>query len=362
MFSGKRIRQAREVNRLTQDELARLIRKSQAAITHVEREFKEPSAELVSAIAQHTHFPVSFFANEPRAEFPLKALLFRSRSSARRRDAIAVARYAEIIFEMTMDLAAYVTTIPLRLERSAKSPVEAARESRRWLGLTSGVPVPHLINSMERAGIVVMAIPHPRSDIDAFSAWIDSVPIIALCAESKAGDRRRWSAAHELGHLVLHLGKAIRSDEHKQADEFAAELLLPEVAMRKEVRPPVTLTSLALMKPQWGVSIQALVYRSHELGIITDRQYRYLFEQLSIRGWRTNEPSNLDVPVEKPRALRKMVELVPFGADTTRLAAELRLDEEKLHEILSLYEDRSGPQGPTDERVVSSKVIRMRKG
>jgi Zn-dependent peptidase ImmA (M78 family)/DNA-binding XRE family transcriptional regulator len=361
MFSGKRVRQVRELRRLTQDELARRIGKTQAAIAHIERGFKEPSAELVAAIAQHTHFPVSFFASEPTVEFPVEVLLFRARKAMTRRDAQAAARYAEIIFEMEMNLSQYVTTLPLKLERSDKSPVEAAREARRWLGLSPEEPIRHLINAMERVGILVLGIPlEEQSDIDAFSAWVQDAPVIALCAGKKSGDRRRFSAGHELGHLVMHFGRTIRADEHAEADEFAAELLMPEKAMRREITSPVTLTSLATLKPKWGVAIAALVYRAHELGIIPDRQYRYLFEQISIRGWRTREPENLDIPVEKPRILKRIVELLPFGNNVSRLAAELNLSAENVKEILDLYDDRVD-MNLNDNKPVSSKVIQLRR-
>lgn len=361
MFSGKRIRQARELRGLTQDELARRINKTQAAITHIERGFKEPSADLVAAIAQYTRFPISFFASDPTVEFPVEVLLFRARKAMTRRAAQAAARYAEIIFEMEKNLSQYVTMPPLKLEKSEKPPAEAAREARRWLGLSQEEPIRHLINAMERVGIRVFGVPlEEQSDIDAFSAWIQEVPVIALCAGRDSGDRKRFSAGHELGHLVLHFGRTIRAEEHKQADEFAAELLMPEKVMRREIISPVSLTSLAALKLKWGVSIAALVYRAHELGVIPDRQYRYLFEQISIRGWRTREPENLDIPVEKPRTLRRIVELLPFGSDFSRLAAELHLSAESMKEILELY-DGIGDIKPSESTPISSKVIQLRR-
>jgi Zn-dependent peptidase ImmA (M78 family)/DNA-binding XRE family transcriptional regulator len=357
MFKGKRIRQARELRRLTQGELARLIGKSQAAVAHAERGFKEPSADLVSAVALQTRFPISFFTTDPPVDFPVDVLLFRARSTMTRRDAQAAARYAEIIFEMGLNLSSYVTTIPLKLERTGRSPVEAAREARRWLGLSPEEPIPHLVNAMERAGILVLAIPlEEQSDIDAFSAWVRNTPVVALCAGKMAGDRKRFSAGHELGHLVLHFGTNIRSNEHKEADEFSAELLMPERAMRREITTPVTLTSLAALKPRWGVSIQTLIYRAHQLGIIADRQYRYLFEQVSIRGWRTREPENLDIPVERPRTLRKIVELLPFGNNLSHLASDLHLSVENVQEILSVYDSKADVSS-TGPQPVSNKVI-----
>ena len=360
MFNGKRIRQARELRRLTQGELGRLIGKSQAAIGHVETGFKAASAELVSAVASQTHFPISFFTTSPPVEFPVEVLLFRSRTSMTRRDAQAAARYAEIVFEMGMKLSPYVTKLPLKLEKSSKSPAEAAREARRWLGISPEEPIRHLINAIEHAGILVLAIPsEERSDIDAFSTWIQSTPVIALCAGRMSGDRKRFSAGHELGHLILHFDKTIRADQHREADEFSAELLLPERAMRRDITSPVTLMSLAALKPKWGVAIQALVYRARQLGIIADRQYRYLFEQISIRGWRTREPENLDIAVEKPRTLRKMVELLPFGNNLSRLAAELHLSVENVQEILSLYDEMADVR-PTERQPISNKVIPLR--
>jgi Zn-dependent peptidase ImmA (M78 family)/DNA-binding XRE family transcriptional regulator len=359
MFSGKRVRQARELRRLTQEELARRIGRSQATITHIERGFKEPSAELIAAIAQHTHFPVSFFSTEPPVEFPVEVLLFRARAAMTRTDALAAARYAEIVFEMNIGLGPYVTKIPLRLKRTEKSPNEAAKEARRWLGLSSDEPIQHLVNALERAGIMVIPIPVEQDDIDAFSAWIHDTPVVALCTGRESGDRKRWNAGHELGHLVLHFDRTIRSDEHREADVFAGELLLPEKAMRRDIVSPVTLTSLAALKPRWGVSIQALTYRAHDLGIITDRQYRYLFEQISIRGWRTREPTNLDIPVERPRALRKIVEVSQLGKSPPRLAAELHLSVVQVKEILDAYDEAS--TSPSESQTISTKVISLRR-
>jgi len=345
---------------MTQQQLAELIGKSQSTVTHVERGFKDASSELIAAIAQQTGFPISFFTTEPTVEFHLESLLFRARASMTRRNAMAICRYAEIIYEMVEMLSNYVTPLPLKLRKSLHSPAEAAQETRRWLELPFDTPIPHLINSVERCGIIVLALPlHDLEEIDAFSSWAETKPVIAVCV-GKPGDRVRWSTGHELGHLVLHAEKKIRTEEHREADRFAAELLLPETAMRREIVSPVTLSSLAMLKPRWGVAIQALIRRAHDLKIITDRHYRYLFEQLSMRGWRTQEPENLNIPVEKPRALRKMVELSPFGSNYRTLASELRITEETLKEVLDLYDDLSSLIYPENQRP-SSKVIPLRR-
>ena len=58
-----------------------------------------------------------------------------------------------------------------------------------------------------------------------------------------------------------------------------------------------------------------------------------------MKGWRKKEPGNLDVPVERPRALRKMAELV-FGnpIEYQRLADEVRLRVPMIKDVLECYD------------------------
>ena len=141
-----------------------------------------------------------------------------------------------------------------------------------------------------------------------------------------------------------------------EAFEFSAELLMPEAAMRKELLAPVTLTSLSKLKPKWGVSIAALIRRAHDLSIITTRQYHYLFHQKTMLGMREREPENLNVPMEKPRLLRKMAELV-YGSpiDFRQFSADTNIHPNELRGIIGDYE------GQDSEVTVSAqpKIVRF---
>ncbi|MGC2197942.1 MAG: XRE family transcriptional regulator [Terriglobales bacterium] len=358
MFNGDRLRQARELRLLTQTELAKRVGKSQAAIANVEGSFNLPSPELVSALAAHTRFPAAFFSTEKGFEFPMESLMFRARSATTRREAVAACRYAEIVYELVTFFSRFVDPIPIRLQRLPRADATiAAQETRALLGVSPQEPIEHLIHELEKNGVIVLALPLDLKRIDAFSAWIPQpkpIPAIAVCS-GKPGDRLRWNVAHELGHLVLHGHlKHLRKEQHQEADHFAAELLLPETSMRGEIRSPVTLSSLAPLKPIWKVSLQALVYRARNLSAITKRQYAYLFEQLSARGWRTREPENLDVPIEKPRLLSKMAELA-FGnpPDAGQIAAETSLSFQMVSEVLAGYDVMETEEA----QMFSSKVI-----
>jgi Zn-dependent peptidase ImmA (M78 family) len=155
------------------------------------------------------------------------------------------------------------------------------------------------------------------------------------------------SVAHELGHLVMHRGLiAPLGDLEQQANVFAAELLVPLAALKRELPRPVTLSTVAPLKPRWGVSIQALVRRALEAKVITERQYRYLFEQIGVRQWRTREP--IDLPLEKPRAFRKACEML-FGIpiDYRRAAQAFNLSPQMVKDIIDAHAE-GGPSKPAE--------------
>jgi len=128
-----------------------------------------------------------------------------------------------------------------------------------------------------------------------------------------------------------------------EANAFAAELLLPGRALKEELTQPVTLLEIATLKPRWKVSMQALIRRARDLEVITPRQYTYLMTQVSARGWRKAEPSNLDVARERPRLLMKMCETlfqIPLPYD--RIAERLCWTSQFTREVLAQHADRTG--------------------
>jgi Zn-dependent peptidase ImmA (M78 family) len=87
---------------------------------------------------------------------------------------------------------------------------------------------------MEQHGIVVSLTSIAGTEVarvDAFSTSHLARPIVILTPD-RADDfyRLRFTAAHELGHLVLHYDVvAGDAEKEKEADRFAAELLAPPI-------------------------------------------------------------------------------------------------------------------------------------
>jgi Zn-dependent peptidase ImmA (M78 family) len=356
MIYGERIRQARELRGLTQAELANGLNVNQSAIAHVEAGLYGGD-DLLSAIAFQTGFPPAFFQDPYVEDFPLGSLQFRAHASMTRRDRLQAYRYAQTLFELFRRMSHRVKRPEVRLPRAAHDPITAARLTRSAFGLSPETPIPHLINSAEHAGVVVLGLPVRLDGREAFSTWVGDLPVIALSAD-RPGDRLRFNVAHELGHLVLHQ-TMIGSGAHpeRQADAFAAELLMPQMAMFNELVPPITLTSLAKWKVRWRVSMQALARRARDLRIITERQYYYLFEQIGREGYRKSEPENLAIPAEKPRGLRQMLEVL-YGVpvDYRRLALDTNLTPTLLKQIIEVHAERPKPT------VAKKPPLQLRKG
>jgi Zn-dependent peptidase ImmA (M78 family)/DNA-binding XRE family transcriptional regulator len=358
MLHGHRLRQARELRVFTQGKLAKSVGVSQALIASIETEMRLPSEDLLGKIAYALTLPLSYFSQSESVEIPPSSLLFRARASISNRAVTEASRVAEHILALATNLAKHVD-IPVHVHPLHCTPQEAARKIRELLNVPPLEPIPALIRSLERLGTWVLALPVLK-DRDAFCMWIEvegkSVPVIAVCMD-QPGDRLRLSVAHELGHLLLHKNQMgrVRSDLEKEAFAFGAELLMPEAAMRRELLPPVTLTTVSQLKPRWMVSMQALVRRGHDLSIVSERQYHYLFQKMSAAGWRKEEPN--PILVEKPMLIRKMAE-VAYGTplDYRSLAAACHMLPQEAESLLALY---AVPKAVNPD--VRSKVVTFRR-
>jgi Zn-dependent peptidase ImmA (M78 family)/transcriptional regulator with XRE-family HTH domain len=355
VISGERVKQARELKGMTQSALAKAVGVTQAAIAQVESGAFLASEELIAEIAKRTGQPVRFFVQEPAPEFPLGSLLLRSHKSMTKKELAVTYRNAQLAYEAYLRLRGRLKTLPVKIPKIAGDPVDAARKTRKALGLSHSDPIPHLLNVLEWHGLLALVVPHIGSS-EAFSLWFQDTPIMSLSAD-RSGDRARMTVSHELGHLVMHAGKSRFDVDDSEADDFAGEFLLPEDALRKEIRTPVTLSSLAALKPRWRVSIQALIYRAKEIGTITDRQYRYLFEQLSSMGWRKQEP--IEIAPEQPRAFRQMVEML-YGdpIDYRSAAHDLAFESDRLRSMIGYYAPKGERAAALPANVVSLSRVR----
>jgi len=348
MIYGERIRQVRELKGWTQEQASESLGITQATVAKIEGDRLGASDQIIEKLSIASGFPPSFFSREPESDFPAGSLLFRAHAAITVRETAEIYRYAQLTFGMFNCIFRQRKFKPLPINlptNPSGDPRDAAALTRSELGLSPDKPIPNLTHALENAGILILALPKTFEHRDAFSLWsgFDRARPVIVLAGGKSGDRLRMNMSHELGHLVMH--KPIVNPLHemeKQAFEFAAEFLMPAKQMRLEIIPPVNLDMLGRLKQRWGVSIQALIYRSRELGIINARKYTYLFQQLSARGWRMREPRMFDIAVEKPRLMRQLAEIV-YGNPIRykKLAEDVGIPENLARSIIEAHAKRT---------------------
>lgn len=345
VFDGQRLTLAREANGLLKGELAGLVGVTPAAIGQFESGVAKPSATTLVQLSLALQFPVEFFAftGERRQRPTVDGTFFRSLRSARQNERQKAVAHATLVSEVVRALEGLVELptldLPTDLHVSHKTPLEEIEEvadavRKRW-NLGAG-RIPHVVRLLEVHGVVVTRYLTQSERLDAFSVPFSERPIVVLGDDKGAFDRSRLDAAHELGHLVMHPdpqpGERMLEN---QAQRFGAALLMPRDEIIGELpRERVNWMQMITLKREWGVSIQALLYRARTLGTLSETAYENAMKQMSRRGWRREEPGYLGVP-EQPSLLHKALEaLAPTGFGITDLARLTRLSEATLSTII----------------------------
>jgi Zn-dependent peptidase ImmA (M78 family)/transcriptional regulator with XRE-family HTH domain len=174
-----------------------------------------------------------------------------------------------------------------------------AQKVRKEWGIKKGA-VQNLTKLVEETGCVIIDYPFPSAKLDGLCIRAPQKSPIIFLNKDLPKSRRRLSLAHELGHLVLHTNP--HENVEDEAWEFAAEFLMPSAEIGKQF-DGLNLDKLGQLKKEWGVSMQAILYRAKKLEKIGESYNRFLWMQIGKCGYRVNEPFEDVIPDEKPTEL-----------------------------------------------------------
>ncbi|MEV6712569.1 XRE family transcriptional regulator [Lentzea sp. NPDC051208] len=373
-FDGARLRLARHLAGLRKSDLAALVDKSATAVAAWESGAKRPTAATVAQLALSLSVDPGFFAVRPEDVAALSTTphfrSLRSTSQLARDQAYA---YGQLAVDIATSLERHVEfpdpdvpSFPVFADdQDGDGPERAARLVRQEWGIDVG-PAGHLVRLLENQGVLVVFSPPQTALVDAYSFDSKLRPVVVLNPIKRDYYRQRFDIAHELGHLVMHAdaepGGRIVED---QAHRFAAELLMPADQIRDLL--PVTMggnvwRTLARLKEQWGVSIQALLYRARWLGRLSDVSYRNAMTTISARGWRRNEPG-LVAAIEQPSLLPRAVELlVQEGIDEAQLITQCRVPPDLFRTITARAPGNDSPppvEPPINPHPAGGRVVSL---
>jgi len=332
MLTSSRLVLARKRRRMTLSRLSQVSGISVRSLTAFENGHKEPSAETLDLLASALDLPVSFFSAPDVEEIQVDALSFRalSKMSALDRDAarsagrlaIEINRWMEERFSLP---GSDVPTLP------HLSPEDAAERVRALWGLGEA-PIPNMVHLLESHGVRVFSLAADCAAVDAFSLrWKEKTPFVFLNLE-KSGERGRFDAAHELGHLVLHAAHRVPHgpEAEQEAQQFASAFLMPRAGIYAQMLHGADARRILSAKKKWKVAAVALAYRLKDLDLVTDWGYRTAIKQLSQMGYRRGEPDG--IVRETSQLLNKVFSALRAGGfSVTKMADDLNITVDELN-------------------------------
>ncbi|MES2565473.1 MAG: ImmA/IrrE family metallo-endopeptidase [Bacteroidota bacterium] len=301
---------ARESRGLSQLELAEKLSLSPSHMSRIEQDFTDLGESHLKALSGVLSYPEEFFYQEGENLPP--ALALRKRNIVAQKVLLPIEAQVNIyrlnIEKLLKTINQPDINLPVLDPEKLGSPAEAARKLRKLWKIEKGA-INNLTQVLEENGLLVINFDFNTERVDGMSILANGKFPIIFSNKRSMGDRQRFTLAYELGHLVMHLqtSPSFTRDISHEANEFAAEFLMPEKDIKGDFKDGVTLNILADLKRKWKLSMQALLYRANDIGVITDNQKRYLINQFNSMNIRRREPAELDVPRENPMKVRDMI-------------------------------------------------------
>lgn len=292
---GRRIYIARRLRSLSMEELVSSMggALSKMAISKYERGLMTPSAENLNKIARALSLPQTFFV-QPPLQIACSHYRHDRDISPRELDAFtsAVREQVELYYaaeELTAQQVPFRNPLRHRLVRTFQE-IEAAACRLRELWHIDQQPIVSVYEMLELHGIRVVETCIEDKRVEGLSFFVDKrVPFVIINTYiNKTVERKRFTALHELAHLLLrleptslclsghHPDRTLADTAERFAHAFADAMLLPRPCLEFRLghrRDSLDLDELISIRNLYGISIAATVHRAHDLNIITRACY-----------------------------------------------------------------------------------------
>ncbi len=278
----KRIAETRNLAKLSQSQLAKRLEVSPSLICSWEAGTRKPSLDQLLELSRHLGVPLDYLLKEkaqPTFQFRAAATLDGPKRIAVNELALQASAQIEYIAEVYHLAGQQVPVCMHWSEFSFPHVVQLAAHIRDIFKLNRRVTLAELKQAMAEQGIFVFEWNMP-SHVSGMSY---RGPITAIFVNYlHTPQRRLFTLAHELAHVLFHLGRSKEENAQisihsfldpieKEANAFASELLLPladvEVIAKRygeDIRNPALMETVAR---GFNVSRDALFYRLTQLEI-----------------------------------------------------------------------------------------------
>ena len=357
---GERLIQMRLARNLTLDALSAKMGGivTKQALSKYEQNQAQPSPLVLTKLSAALGVKANYFLSP--AQIRIEFVAYRKATSLLEREK---ARVESVVTQCLEDRIRVQTLVGQtktevlpwnKLAISSLEDTERQASHMRMLWELGASPISDVVGTFEEHQLCVLSI-EADEKFDGMSAigYDDSGNILAGAIVSRQGvpgERQRLNLTHELGHLVLKVPASI--DEEKAAFRFGSAFLAPAERLIREVgtkRSYIHISELLILKRQFGISIQALLHRMLELGIINDSYYRRWCVYINKTGWKKQEPEELvrETPLWFTRNLSR---LVGEGAITREEAERILGTSIDVEQPTNMLQRRAFLKLPMDKR------------
>lgn len=330
---GERLKLARRMARLSQQQLADQAGVSKMAISKYEHNLMVPNSEvllkLTTALGVHMGFLL-----RPAPEMDIRPV-YRAHSRMNKAEEEAVIAEVQEWLERYLAVEGFFPPeerppfefppgFPYPVQRIEE--VEHAADALREAWKIGTDAIENLTDLLEAQGIKIGLV-KGNGHFDACTFWVNEQSPVIVVKSSCPGDRERFNLAHELGHIMLDVSPDI--DVEKAAHRFAAAFLVPARAAVVELgrtRRSLDPYELLLLKQKYGMSMGAWIYRAKDLEILTQSDVQRHWKDFSVRGWRKQEPGE-PLPCEWPQRMYRLIRRLLAEDIITRSRAKELLGE-----------------------------------
>ena len=234
-MNHKQLTFAREFKGYSQTELSNKIQGlSQSNLSKFEKGLGVLSEDLQKKIIDFLGFPEDFYNR--KINTIIENANYRKRATVSKTKILKFENKCKVIGYVIDELSESIEwpdfkLAPLNVE-DGYAPEYIANYTRRLLKVNVDEPIKNIFSILETAGIIIYEI-NDDEKFDGVSFITDKGNPIIIVNKNFSNDRKRFTIAHELGHILMHNENnfpiSSYRDKEKEANQFASEFLMPTV-------------------------------------------------------------------------------------------------------------------------------------
>lgn len=294
-----KIKELRDKHNYSLQDLAEQVGVAKQSIHKFENGQVNPSSETMLKMADVFNVSYSFFyENRGNSGFTFQNIKFREKQKIFDKIGLEnaikeevyhyLSRFAEL--ESIMSVEREFENPLSGFEIVSDKDIEKAAKIVRKKWKIGNAPISDVVETLETKGVFVVEVNRLENFAGLSGTINDEIPIIVLNENCLTIERKRFTALHELGHIVLEFSEEITEGKLEFfCDAFAGAVLLVDEVLYDELgknRTVISLAELRRIKELYGISIQAIIMRARISGFID--------YEISRNWWRAYDEWNND--------------------------------------------------------------------